>query len=178
MTADQRTRPRRVDKQITDPAELEALLARQPVGYIATAVDDQPYVIPNLFWFDAAARRVYFHTARQGRTRENIERNPLVCFSAAEIGRLLPAETALEFNAEYASVIAFGRARLVDDRAEQRHGLQGLLDKHFPQLQPGRDYRPITDDELERTAVFAIEIEAWSGKRERQPELLNDSPAQ
>jgi hypothetical protein len=32
----------------------------------------------------------------------------------------------------------------------------------------------MTDDELERTAVFAIDIEAWSGKRERQPELPND----
>ena len=174
MTAEQRPRPRRVDKQITDPADLEALLASQPVGFIATAVDDQPYLIPNLFWFDAAARRLYFHTARQGRTRENIERNPRVCFSVAELGRLLPADTALEFNAEYASVIAFGRARFVDDPEEQRHGLQGLLDKHFPQLHPGRDYRPMTDDELERTAVFAIDIEAWSGKRERQPELPND----
>jgi nitroimidazol reductase NimA-like FMN-containing flavoprotein (pyridoxamine 5'-phosphate oxidase superfamily) len=43
--------------------------------------------------------------------------------------------------------------------------LQGLLDKYFPQLRPGPDYRPIQEDELVHTSVFAIEIEAWSGKR-------------
>ena len=40
----------------------------------------------------------------------------------------------------------------------------GLLDKYFPDLKPGKDYRPITPEEISRTSVFAIEIEAWSGK--------------
>jgi nitroimidazol reductase NimA-like FMN-containing flavoprotein (pyridoxamine 5'-phosphate oxidase superfamily) len=87
----------------------------------------------------------------------------------AEIGRLLPADTALEFSNEYASVIAFGRARLVEDDEEKRRGLQGLLDKYFPQLAPGRDYRPITEKEMARTSVFAIEIEGWSGKQKVAP---------
>ncbi len=147
-----------------EPA-IEAMLERAPFGYTATAVDDQPFLHPSLFWYDGAARRLYFHTARQGRTRDNVLRNPRVCFSVAEMGRLLPAKTAMEFSNEYASVIVFGRARLVEDEAEKRHGLQGLLDKYFPDLVPGRDYRPITEDELAQTSVFAIEIEGWSGKQ-------------
>ena len=43
-----------------------------------------------------------------------------MCFSAAEMGRLLPADTALEFSVEYASVIAFGKARLVTGEEEAR----------------------------------------------------------
>jgi nitroimidazol reductase NimA-like FMN-containing flavoprotein (pyridoxamine 5'-phosphate oxidase superfamily) len=43
--------------------------------------------------------------------------------------------------------------------------LQGLLDKYFPDLRPDQDYRPITDAEMNQTAVYAIEIDAWSGKR-------------
>jgi len=39
-----------------------------------------------------------------------------------------------------------------------------LLDKCFPDLKAGRDYRPITDSELARTSVYAIAIESWSGK--------------
>ena len=48
--------------------------------------------------------------------------------------------------------------------------LQGLLDKYFPDLKPRRDYRPITSEELAATAVFAIEVESWSGKQKRGPE--------
>jgi nitroimidazol reductase NimA-like FMN-containing flavoprotein (pyridoxamine 5'-phosphate oxidase superfamily) len=80
------------------------------------------------------------------------------------MGRLLSAETAIEFSTEYASVTVFGSARVADDPSEQRYGLQGLLDKYFPQLQSGEDYSPITDAELQRTSVFAMEIESWSGK--------------
>ncbi|MDP7346277.1 MAG: hypothetical protein QF690_04435, partial [Anaerolineales bacterium] len=69
-----------------------------------------------------------------------------------------------KFSVEYARVTGFERARLLSDAAETRHGLQLLLDKYFPHLRPGRDYRAITDDELARTAVYRIEIEHWSGK--------------
>jgi uncharacterized protein len=29
----------------------------------------------------------------------------------------------------------------------------------------GKEYRPIADQELKRTSVYAIMIESWSGKR-------------
>jgi nitroimidazol reductase NimA-like FMN-containing flavoprotein (pyridoxamine 5'-phosphate oxidase superfamily) len=170
MKAEDWARPRRSDRAMKTPAEIEALLERAPYGFTATSIEDQPFLHVGLFWYDSTTRRLYFHTAREGRTRDNVLSNPRVCFGVAEIGRLLPADTALEFSNEYASVIAFGRARLVEGPEEKRHGLQGLLDKYFPELAPGRDYRPITDQEMARTSVFAIEIEAWSGKQKVVPE--------
>jgi len=169
LASEHPTRPRRADRALQDEDRLEALLHRLPVGFIALSDNGQPYLNPNLFWYDAAGRRIYFHTAATGRTRGLVERNPRVCFATAEIGQLLPADTALEFSTEYASVIAFGQVRLVTDEAEQRHGLQGLLDKYFPDLHPGVHYRPIIEEELQRTSVYAIEIEAWSGKQKPQP---------
>jgi hypothetical protein len=73
----------------------------------------------------------------------------------------------MEFSNEYASVVVFGRARLAEDPGEKRRALQGLLDKYFPQLQPGQDYRPITEREMEVTSVYAIEIDGWSGKQKK-----------
>lgn len=163
------TQPRRRDRALQDDPGIEALLHRLPVGFIALSDQDQPYLNPNLFWYEAASRRIYFHTAAKGRTRDTVQRNPRVCFSAAEMGSLIPADTALEFSTAYASVIVFGRVRVVDDEAEQRRGLQGLLDKYFPDLQPGVDYRPIVDDELAQTSVYAIDIEAWSAKQKPEP---------
>jgi len=75
----------------------------------------------------------------------------------------------MEFSNEFASVVVFGQARLVEDEDEKRRALQALLDKYFPDLQPGRDYRPMTEAELNATAVYAIEIEAWSGKQKVAP---------
>jgi nitroimidazol reductase NimA-like FMN-containing flavoprotein (pyridoxamine 5'-phosphate oxidase superfamily) len=93
--------------------------------------------------------------------------NERVCFSISEMGRLLPADVALEFSVEYAGVTIFGRASIITDEAEQTYALQMLLDKYFPHLRPGQDYRAITSEELQKTAVYRIEIEQWSGKRKQ-----------
>jgi hypothetical protein len=162
---DPRAKIRRQDRALTDLADLRVLLEQAQFGTLASSLDGQPFQNISLFWFDSETRRIFIHTALQGRTRTNIEANPRVCFSVAEMGRLLPAETALEFSVEYASVIVFGLARIVEDEQEARRGLQGLLDKYFPDLKPGVHYRAITGEELEQTSVFAIEIETMSGKR-------------
>jgi nitroimidazol reductase NimA-like FMN-containing flavoprotein (pyridoxamine 5'-phosphate oxidase superfamily) len=75
----------------------------------------------------------------------------------------------MEFSNEYASVVVFGQAHLVENEDEKRRALQALLDKYFPDLRPGRDYRPMTEAELNATAVYAIEIETWSGKQKVAP---------
>lgn len=161
---DPRTRIRRSDRAIEDAADIKRMLHRTRVGFIATSLEGQPYLNPNLFWYDEDQHRIYFHTALTGRTRSNIEANPNVCFAVAAMGDLLPAETALEFSTEYASVIIFGHASVVSNEQQAKHGLNGLLTKYFPDLKPDQDYRGITSDELDRTSVFAIDIESWSGK--------------
>ncbi len=162
---DDRTRPRRLDRAMPNDTQIEAFLKRAPFGFIATSVEDHPYVNPKLFWYDKTTRRIYFHSANEGRTRESILRNSRVCFSAAELGRLLPAEKACEFGVEYASVCVFGHARIVQADEEKLHGLRGLVRKFLPDLREEERYQTIDPEELKRTSVYAIEIEDWSGKQ-------------
>ncbi len=159
------THVRREDRAVEDEVWIAGFLQRAPVGVLATDSDGQPFINSNLFVYDAAAQVIYMHTARTGRTRSNIEADGRVCFHIYEMGRLLPADTALEFSVEYGGVTVFGRGKVVEDPVEARHGLQLLLDKYFSHLRSGEHYRPITDEELARTAVYRIEIDAWSGKR-------------
>jgi nitroimidazol reductase NimA-like FMN-containing flavoprotein (pyridoxamine 5'-phosphate oxidase superfamily) len=84
------------------------------------------------------------------------------------MGRLLPAGVALEFSVEYASVVVFGHGSVVDSEEEAKHALQMFLDKYFPHLKKGQDYRPITEEEVNRTSVFKISIEEWSGKKKSE----------
>ncbi len=159
----------RRDRAVEDEAWIRALLLRAPVGTLATVSDGQPFLNSNLFVYDEAAHAIYIHTARVGRTRANVEADERVCFSTFEMGRLLPAAEALEFSVEYAGVTVFGRGAIVTDRDEAKAALQLLLDKYAPHLHPGRDYRPVTDQELVRTAVYRIVIDAWSGKQKIAP---------
>src|SRR3989304_4750253 len=100
-------RPRRAGRAIQSPAEIEALFQRAPFGYTATSIDNQPFLHVGLFWYDPAAQRLFFHTARDGRTRDNVLANPRVCFGIAEIGRLPPPPTALGFPQAASILLAF-----------------------------------------------------------------------
>jgi uncharacterized protein len=158
---------RRADRAIDDEAWMREMLHRAAIGTLATVHEGQPFINSNLFVYDETAHVIYTHTGAVGRTRANVEADNRVCFSISEMGRLLPADEALEFSVEYAGVTVFGTAELVEDYAAARHGLQILLDKYAPHLRPDVHYRPTTDDEIKRTSVFRIRIDQWSGKRKQ-----------
>ena len=80
------------------------------------------------------------------------------------MGRLLPSNAALEFSLQYRSVMVFGTVRILESDEEKRAALTGLLEKYFPEMEAGREYRPITEKELKRTSVYELKIESWSGK--------------
>jgi nitroimidazol reductase NimA-like FMN-containing flavoprotein (pyridoxamine 5'-phosphate oxidase superfamily) len=148
-----------------DEAWIRAFLGRARIGHIATRWDEQPFINPTTFWYNAGQHEIIFHSNVVGRVRANSEHHEQVCFEASEFGRLLPSNVALEFSIQYESVIAFGRIRLLEDFAEKRQALYGLIGKYFPSMTAGQEYRPITDKELKRTSVYAIALESWSGKR-------------
>lgn len=168
---------RRAKNAMSDQWTAEFLSAAQ-VGHVATRWDNQPFITPMLFWYAGPKHVIYFHSNISGRIRANAERHAEVCFESFNSGRLLPSNVALEFSIQYESVVVFGKLRIVEDRAEQEQALYGLLQKYFPHMQPGREFRPITDEELMRTTVYAIEIESWSGKRnwKEQAEQSPDWP--
>lgn len=161
----------------TDDGWIRAWLEEAGFGVLATVGAERPFLNPNLFVYDGEAHAIYLHTARAGRTRRNVDEAGLAgrggsgeggapaTFAAAGMGRLLPADTALEFSVEYASAICFGRVRVVDGDEEAARALQMLLDKYAPHLVPGEDYRPVTTGELRRTTVYRLDIESWSGKQ-------------
>lgn len=161
---------RRADRAVTDETWIKNFLHTAAYGVFASAVDGKPFINANLFVFDEQQHAIYWHTANQGGTHDSILANPRVCFSVSQIGRLLPAEVALEFSVEYAGVTVFGNAYIIEEQEQAIAGLQKLLDKYIPHLQPGVDYRPPTPLELKRTAVYRLEIESWSGKRKKAPQ--------
>jgi nitroimidazol reductase NimA-like FMN-containing flavoprotein (pyridoxamine 5'-phosphate oxidase superfamily) len=147
-----------------DESWIKSYLKVAPFGMLATEYEGQPFIKPTLFAYDEAEHAIYLHGALVGRMRTNVEKNPRVSFCAAEMARLLPADTAMEVGVEYASVVVFGTIEVLSDNKQARYGLQLLLDRYFPHLKSGVDYREILEEELDMTSVYRIKISSWSGK--------------
>ena len=143
---------------------IRLFLRQVKLGHIASARDGQPFLNPTTFWFDEANHQIVFHSNIAGRIRSNIEDSARVCFEESEMGKMLPSNVALEFSLQFRSVIVFGNAHLVTDLEEARRVMYGLIHKYFPAMTADKEYRAITDKELKRTSVYAIQIESWSGK--------------
>src|SRR6185312_11077706 len=121
---------RRTDKLMGD-AEARALLARGFAGRLATVdAAGQPYVTPLLYVFDGA--EIWLHNAAaRGHLRGNIDANDRVCFEVDEPGAVFAygrfeCDTAIA----YASVIAFGRIRVVEDRTAKEAFCRALMSKY------------------------------------------------
>jgi nitroimidazol reductase NimA-like FMN-containing flavoprotein (pyridoxamine 5'-phosphate oxidase superfamily) len=149
---------------VRDDDWIRALLRRGQAAHIGTRWDDQPFVTPTNYWFDEAGHRLIFHSNIVGRLRANIERHARASAEVSEIGRPLPSNIALEFSLQYRSVMIFGEASIITEFDEQQRVLHALISKYFPSMTPGREYRPVTAQELKRTTVYALKIQSWSGK--------------
>ena len=165
MTEPDRYQPRRSDMAIEDDTEIRQFLRRSQSGVLATISKDEPFLTPLIFAYDPDEHALIVHTSPHGRTPANVEAHEQVCFNAHEMGAILPHWKAWEFSNEYESVTVFGRAEIMNDVEEQRAALQLLMDKYAPHMEPGEGYRPITDGEIDRTAVIRVSIDKWSGKR-------------
>jgi len=154
----------RIDNLIMDGKQIVDLLDKTRVGHIATRDKNQPFIIPTTYWYSKEKHEIYFHSNAFGRIRYNANHYPEVCFECFESGRLLPSNIPLEKSIQYRSIMIFGRLIVIDPLDQKREILTGLLDKYFGQMKSGKDYRPITDNELKQTSVYKIKIDHWSGK--------------
>jgi len=140
-------------------------LSEIQIGHISTRDGNQPFINPTSFWYSTENHKIYFHSNAYGRMRFNAEQNPEACFECFKSGRLLPSNLALEVSFQYECVIAYGKIRVIENMNEKRNVLNGLLQKYFGKMESGKDFRPITDEELKQTSVYGIKIDAWNGKR-------------
>lgn len=148
---------RRSEKQITDRAELEAIIRHCPTCRLGLSDDGHPYIVPLSFGFDGTA--LYFHSAKAGRKMEILERNNRVCVEFDITEGVIPAEAACDWGARYRSVIGLGTAELVEDPSEKRRALD-LLMAHYA---PGTFTYP--DAMVARTAIVKVTFESLSGKQ-------------
>ena len=154
---EQRFRPMRRFAQQIDAADCVALLAREKRGVLAlNGENGYPYAVPlNYVYQDG---RLYFHSAREGQKLDAIRASDKASFCVVPAGERAPGEWWYRVT----SVIAFGRVRVLEDRAETMEKLRLLGQKYFP-----ADYDLEGDlaKDGPRAVIIEFEIEHMTGKR-------------
>jgi len=149
-------------QQIIQLEEMEGILAKAKVGRLATSWRDQPYVVPVFFVYHQGA--IYIHSSRRGRKMENLCANPHVCLEVDQLYGLAPGARACDFSARYESVLAFGRASVLEDTQEKAEALNLLVEK-YAQGQPLPLLTAGDLAEWTHLAVIKVLVEQLSGKR-------------
>jgi nitroimidazol reductase NimA-like FMN-containing flavoprotein (pyridoxamine 5'-phosphate oxidase superfamily) len=155
-----RSKARRLaDRAAYDEAAVYAILDCALLAHVAYVIDGQPFVTPTAFWREG--RTLYWHGSAASRAIRSVH-GARVCVTVSHLDGLVLDRSGFHHSVNYRSVMAFGVARVIRDRAE----LQTVLDRFVDRLYPGRaaEVRPGTVAELKQTMVVAMEIEEASAK--------------
>ncbi len=149
---------RRIDREVTDPDEIDRILAEARYATVALADGGEPYVVTLSCGFDSSARRLLFHVAPAGRKLDIIAHNPRACVTLVEDLGYKNGECAHP----YRSVVMTGRMRLITDPAETRAAMRVLIGQLEPAEETDATYlRTNLDDDATlarfRMLEFAIE---------------------
>jgi nitroimidazol reductase NimA-like FMN-containing flavoprotein (pyridoxamine 5'-phosphate oxidase superfamily) len=154
---------RKMNKKITDEDVIVNLFNTGHIGRLGTVGrDGRPMVKPLNFAFHEG--RIYFHCAREGEKLDDIRRDNRVCFEVDLPIAYIKGSPDNPCRAEYLfrSVIARGRAHIVEERAERLLALDSLMRKY----QPEGGYGAYPEAKVELTCIVRIDIEDMSGKEE------------
>ncbi len=118
-------REMRRKRQLLSIEESVAILEKMTNGTLALHGDNgYPYAVPVSYVY--ADRKIYFHIAVKGHKVDAILRNDKVSFCVVEQDEIKSAE----FTTYFRSVIAFGKARILEDDGEKLSALRLLADKY------------------------------------------------
>lgn len=160
----ERTEVKRKNREIKDELWIKEYLNSARFGVFATCDRNQPLINWNLFIYSEIENAIYFHTSGSGRTRNNIEKNPNLCFSIGNMGEIVFAKKAVNFSVQYQSVIIYGKAEIVKEEKIIMEVFKSYFRKYANNLKEGEDYIPFNIEDARKATLFRLEIEEWSGK--------------
>jgi len=151
---------RRHDRGFYEHATVHALLDAAMLCHVSYVIDGQPFCTPTFFWREGA--RLYWHGSSASRMLRNLAHGEPACLTVTHLDALVLARSGYNHSADYRSVMAFGKARLVEDPHEKERALVMMVDRLYPQRTAG--LRPATAQEIKATTVIAMDIERASAK--------------
>jgi nitroimidazol reductase NimA-like FMN-containing flavoprotein (pyridoxamine 5'-phosphate oxidase superfamily) len=122
--------------------------------------DGQPFVIPTLY--ARVGDAIYFHGSAASRMLRGAAASLPVCITVTLTDGLVLARSVFNHSMNYRSVVALGKATLVDAPAEKLAALRAFTEK----ILPGRweDARQPNEKELKATSILKLPLTEISAK--------------
>ena len=143
-----------------DRASVHAILDAGMIAHVGFCVDAQPFVIPMLYARDGDD--LLLHGSVASRLMRGLGEGIAACLTVTHVDGLVLARSHFDHSVNYRSVVAFGRARVLDDPRAKADALARFVDA----LLPGRsgESRAADASELGATTVLVFAIEDASAK--------------
>lgn len=121
--------------------------------------DDYPYGVPLSYGYEDD--KIFFHCAKTGHKIDAIKKNDKVSFTVIGQDKIVPELYTTYFK----SVIAFGRAKVIEDTDEKIRLTKLIAQKYRPGFE--KEMQKEIDSELSALCVICIEIEHMTGKESK-----------
>ena len=120
---------RRHDREITDAAQIDAVIRACDCCRLGFADGGSCYIVPMNFGFvrEGGRRIFYFHSAREGRKLELAQRNGTAGFELDTGHGLNTADAPCGYSFRFQSVIGTGRISLVQEPAEKLRAREAVM---------------------------------------------------
>ena len=159
---------RRANRQITDPAEVRALIERCHTVRVGAVDEDGVFVVPLNFGYEWVGGRLvlYLHSASEGRKAEAFSRGPRVAIEMdVELG-VITGGYACAYSFSYQSIMGSGLISPVANVDEKRRALELIMRHMAPDAPCGPSGEfSFPGDAVERVAIFRIDIDELAAKQ-------------
>jgi nitroimidazol reductase NimA-like FMN-containing flavoprotein (pyridoxamine 5'-phosphate oxidase superfamily) len=151
---------REPQRGVYDRETIYKILDEGFVCHVGFTVDTQPYVIPTMF--ARLQDAIYFHGSAASRMLRGVGNGIPVCVTVTLVDGLVLARSVFNHSMNYRSVVALGKAELVDAPDEKRNALHAFTEK----ILPGRwmEARQPYEKELKATSILRLPLTEVSAK--------------
>jgi uncharacterized protein len=149
---------RKKEREITDPKEMIDIIERGEICRLGFCAGDEPYIVPMNYGYSDGY--LYFHSAKEGRKIDLVQKNNRVCFEIEVDVTVVPEEEACRWATKYKCVIGYGTISEVHDIADKKRGLTVLMN-HYQQ----KDIWSYVDESANRVVILKLKIDEMSGKK-------------
>ena len=131
FTPNERTRVvREPQRGVYDRESIYKILDEGMVCHVGFSADTQPFVIPTLYARIGDA--IYFHGSAASRMLRGASEGANVCLTVTLTDGIVLARSVFNHSMNYRSVVALGKATLIDAPQEKLEALRAFTEKILP----------------------------------------------
>jgi nitroimidazol reductase NimA-like FMN-containing flavoprotein (pyridoxamine 5'-phosphate oxidase superfamily) len=145
---------------VYDRETIYTILDEGIVCHVGFSTDAQPFVIPTLY--ARVGDAIYFHGSAASRMLRGASTGVPVCITVTLTDGLVLARSVFNHSMNYRSVVALGKATLVDHPAEKLEALHAFTEKILPSR--WQDARQPNEKELKATSILKLPLTEVSAK--------------